>query len=601
MQKRLTIKIAGAAGQGIKSSGLILSKAIKRSGYHTFGYTEYPSLIRGGHNVFQIEVSNEKVGSITKDTDILLALNGESIDLHIDEFDQDGGILIVDTAIPLNDDQIALLEKYSVKLYSLPMLNIATEAGGNALMKNTVTLGAMWKAIGLELEVLQKIIAEVYNKTEEIIDANKKAAAGGFEAIKEDLNLLEKKLGQPAAGGMETSGQSEINPQDDLVISGNEALSLGAIAAGVKIYSSYPMTPASSILTSLAAWADKSGMLVKQAEDEITAANMCIGANFAGTRALCGTSGGGIDLMSESISLSGMSETPFVAVLGQRHGAATGAPTWTGQGDLNMAINTGHGEFPRLVMSISDATDAFYLVSQAFNFAEQFQIPVLLLTEKYIAESSYVTKAFDVSQIDINRGELIDPALMTGMELRYKLTENGISPRWYPGQHSDTPESTVNSTFIGNSDEHDEKGRSTEDEKIIKVQFEKRTKKFETLKAALPEPAIIGGLDSDLDAADIIFITWGSNKTTLEDAAEILREQGKKVQIIHFSYLWPLKTETLMKLAGKENKVYVVEQNIRGQFAELIKKETGLNFTNRILRYDSKPFYLEDILEQFKN
>ncbi|MBD3280687.1 2-oxoacid:acceptor oxidoreductase subunit alpha [Candidatus Dojkabacteria bacterium] len=591
MQKRLTIKIAGAAGQGIKSSGLILSKAIKRSGFHVFGYTEYPSLIRGGHNVFQIEVSNEKVGSITKDTDILLALTKESVDIHLSEFDKDGGILIIDEILHLNEEQQKLIDKHKVKIFQLPLLELATEAGGSALMKNTVTLGALWKAIGLDLEILQNIVAEVFDKTEEIVKANKGAAENGYNAIEEELKLLEKKLGKVEKNG--------LDPENDLIIGGNEALALGAIASGVKVYSSYPMTPASSILTNLARWAKNSGMLVKQAEDEITAANMCIGANFAGTRALCGTSGGGIDLMSESISLAGMTETPFVAVLGQRHGAATGAPTWTGQGDLNMAINTGHGEFPRLVMSLSDAEDAFTLTAEAFNFAEKFQIPVLLLTEKYIAESFYTVKNFDTGKITIDRGEVIDPDSMDGSELRYKLeTESGVSPRWYPGQNNTKNEnSIVHSTFIANSDEHDEKGLSTEDEKTIKIQAKKRAKKLKSLHAVLPEPKILGS--QNIEKSDIVFITWGSNKNIVEDAMEILAEQGDQVSIVSFTYIWPLKTKTLMRLAGKESQVHVVEQNQKGQLAELIKAQTGLSFENRILRYDSKPFYLEDILEKF--
>lgn len=587
MQKRLTIKIAGAAGQGIKSSGLILSKAIKRSGYFVFGYTEYPSLIRGGHNVFQIEVSSKQIGSITKDTDILLALNKESIDLHIDEYDADGGYIIVDSTIPLSEEQTKKLESNKVQVLQLPLLDIATEAGGSALMKNTVTLGVVWKILGLDLSILQENVAEVFNKTEEIIEANKLAAKGGFDAVESEINLLQKKLGKKE--------QQDLDAKEDLLIGGNESLSLGAIAAGVKLYSSYPMTPASSILSTLAKWAKPAGILVKQAEDEITAANMCVGANFAGTRALCGTSGGGLDLMSESISLAGITETPFVVVLAQRHGAATGAPTWTGQGDLNLAIHTSHGEFPRLVMSVSDAEDAFYLTAEAFNFAEKFQIPVLLLTEKYIAESFYTIKNLDQSKITINRGEVVDPNTMTGKELRYKLTESGISPRWYPGNHSKNPESIVNSTFISNSDEHDEKGYSTEDAKTIKIQQEKRFKKLTELKNSLPKPKVTGDED-----ADIIFVTWGSNITILKDAARILESEGKKIKIIHYTYLWPLITDELEKLVGQEDKVYVVEQNITGQFKQLIKKETGLNFKS-ILRYDSKPFYLEDILDQVFN
>jgi len=589
MQNRYTIKIAGAAGQGIKSSGIIISKALKRAGYYTFGYTEYPSLIKGGHNVYQIEVARHNIGSITRDTDVLLALNKESIDIHIHEFDKDGGIIIMDNTVPVSPETQKLVDQYKVKLYQLPLLDLATQGGGSALMKNTVTLGAIWKTLGLDLELLLNVIAEVFNKGEAIVEANKKAATAGYNAITEELTGFMDRL----TNGAQPSGQTEENGvvKNSLVISGNEALSLGAIAAGVKIYSSYPMTPASTILTSLANWAKQSGILVKQAEDEITAANMCIGANFAGTRALCGTSGGGFDLMSESISLAGITETPFVVVLGQRHGPATGAPTWTAQGDLNLALHAAHGEFPRVVISCSDAEDVFYLMGEAFNIAEKFQLPVVFMTEKYIGESTYTIAGYDQAKIKIDRGEILSQDQLNGTELRYKLTDSGVSPRWYPGQHSELPASKINSTFINNSDEHDEKGYSTEDDKVIKAQVEKRMKKLESV----PEPKMTGD-----ENPDVIFVSWGSNITILNDAAKILREQGQKVGILHYTYMWPLKTETLETLRGKEDKVYVVEQNYQGQLAQLIKRETGINFTKRILRYDSKPFYLEDILEAVK-
>jgi len=584
MHDRFTIKIAGAAGQGIKSSGLIIAKAAKRAGFFTFGYTEYPSLIRGGHNVFQIEISNQPIGSITKDTDVLLALNRESVELHINEFDKDSGVMVLDTTTALTPEQEALIDKYKVKVFQLPLLDLATEAGGSALMKNTVTLGAIWKTLDLPVEILQEVVAEVFDKSEEIIEANKNAILAGFNAINEKFTTFSKKFPENPTG-----------EEEKLVISGNEALSLGAIAANVGIYASYPMTPASSILTTLSEWAKDSGMIVKQAEDEITASNMCIGANYAGGRALCATSGGGLDLMSETISLAGITETPFVVVLAQRHGAATGAPTWTGQSDLNMAINTSHGEFPRVVMSCSEADDAFYLIGEAFNIAEKFQIPVLFLTEKYIAESTYTTNSFDIEKVKIDRGELIATENLTGQELRYKVTESGISPRWFPGQFGNTQESKINSTFVANSDEHTEKGYSTDDDAIIKKQVEKRMRKYGAIKDYLPEPKLEGD-----ENPDIIFVTFGSNKKILEDAARILREQGKKIAVLNFTYLWPLKTKTLENLKGQEEKIFVVEQNFGGQLAKLIKSQTGINFTNRIQRYDSKPFYLEDILEAVK-
>ncbi len=580
MKHRFTIKIAGAAGQGIKSSGIIISKALKRLGYYNFGYTEYPSLIRGGHNVYQIEVSSNPIASISKDTDVLLALNKESIDLHINEFDQDGGVMIIDKVFTLTPEQLALIEKYKVNLYSLPLLDLATGAGGNALMKNTVTLGAVWKTLGLPIDTLLEVVAEVFNKSEEIIEANKKAALTGHDAITGEFKKFAENF------------KNNDQIKDNLIITGNETLALGAAASGVKLYSSYPMTPASSILTNLAAWAPKVGMLVKQAEDEITSANMCIGANHAGTRALCGTSGGGLDLMSEAISLSGITETPFVVVLAQRHGAATGAPTWTAQGDLKLAISTAHGEFPRIVLSVSDAEDAFFLIGDAFNLAEKYQVPVLILTDKYIAESTYTISSPDLSKVTIDRGKILDPKTLTGTELRYQITEDGVSNRWFPGDHSDKQESLIHNTFLANSDEHIEKGYSTEDEKVIKAQLEKRMRKLDTIKANLPDPIVIGDKD-----AEFTFITWGSSKSTLVDSLELLKEAGKNFKIIHYSYIWPLKTQILESLRNTQDKVYVVEQNFEGQLAELIKAQTGMQF-KKINRYDSKPFYIEDIIQE---
>ncbi len=585
MNDRFTIKIAGFAGQGIKSSGLIIAKAIKRAGYFTFGYLEYPSLIRGGHNVFQIEISDRPIKSISKDIDVLLALNQESLDLHLHEFDKDAGVLIVDKKVEISDEQLSKINELKVKLFQIPLDDLALQAGGSAIMRNTVSIGAIWKTLGLELKILQDVIVEVFDKSEEIKNANRNVVRAGYESINEKFNRFEKSFAPSKA------------VRKDLVITGNEALALGAIASGVKLYASYPMTPASSILTYLAKWSDRSKMLVKQTEDEITAVAMCLGANYAGARSLCGTSGGGVDLMSEHISLSGISEIPLTIVLAQRHGAATGAPTWTGQGDLDMAMHAGHGEFPRLVVSISDAKDAFYLISQALNFADKYRLPVIVLTEKYIAESFFTIEPFDQTKIVVDRGDLLESQELPEKPVSYEISESGLSYRWYPGEfNKDYLNARIITTMAANSDEHDEKGYSTEDEKVIKAQIEKRFKKFELLKKELPGPSVIG----DIKGADIIFVTWGSNKGILEDAKRILEEEGKTVQIIHFSYIWPLKTETLVRLKGKEDKVYIVEQNYTGQFANLIRKETGIDFKNRILRYDSKPFYIEDILDRVK-
>ena len=585
MKGRFTIKIAGFAGQGIKSSGLIISKALKRSGFFVFGYTEYPSLIRGGHNVFQIEISDRKIQSISKDIDVLLALNQDGLNFHLNEFDKDSGVVIVDVKVGVSEEQQAKIDNLNLKLFQIPLDDLALNSGGSAIMRNTVSIGAIWKTLGLDIENLKNVVEEVFDKTDEIKQANLKAVDAGYNSIKENFDRLTKNF------------RRAENLKKQLIITGNESLALGAIASGVKLYSSYPMTPASSILTNLAKWSAKSKMLVKQTEDEMTASAMCLGANYAGTRALCGTSGGGVDLMSEHISLSGMSEIPLTIILAQRHGPATGAPTWTGQGDLEMAIHTGHGEFPRLVLSISDGEDAFYLISQALNYADKYRLPVIVLTEKYIAENFYTIEKFDQSKIIVDRGDLLEQDELPNSPVSYEITKSGLSYRWIPGTYNRLEKrARITTTMSANSDEHNEKGYSTEDEKIIKRQSEKRFRKFELLRKELPGPEIIG----DEKNADIIFVTFGSNKGILEDAKRVLENDRRSVKIIHYSYLWPLKTETLLKLKDDLDKVYIVEQNYNGQFARLIKRETGIEFKKHIRRYDSKPFYIEDILKVIK-
>jgi len=461
MQARFVIKVAGAAGQGIKTSGLVIAKALKRAGYYSFGYTEYPSLIRGGHNVYQIEIADRPFASITHRLDLLVTLNQEAIDLHLHELQKGSSLIYDEGAFSLSPEITRELTEKNIEIFPIELLMLAKNNGGSAIMKNTVSLGAIWRIFNLDLNVLLETVAEIFNKSAEIIETNKKCVKAGYDSLKSTNNFFKDNF------------RPDTKFADYMLVSGNEAVGMGAISAGVRLYSTYPMTPSSTILTFLAEEGPKFGMVVKQAEDEITAANMVIGANFAGTRAMCATSGGGFDLMTESLSLAGMTENPFVVILGQRPGPATGAPTWTAQGDLSLAVNSGHGEFPKMVMAPADAEEAFQMTKEAHNYAEIYQLPVVILTDKMMAESVFCNPKFDQEKVKVDRGQLISGEELKNYEgkLRYEMTEDGISPRWLPGDPANV--------FVANSDEHDEKGYLTEAAGPIRLMIRKRMLKLQ--------------------------------------------------------------------------------------------------------------------------
>ncbi len=574
---KLVIKLAGAAGQGIKTAGIIISKALKRSGYLTFGYTEYPSLIRGGHNVYQIEVFSDDTAALSLETDLLLALDQPSIKLHYKEIPKGGGIIYDENTITIAPELLTEINDLGIQLYPLKLLDIAKENGGNVLMKNTVALGALWKTMGFELDQVLPVLAETYNKTQEMIDLNRKCLEGGFNAVTN-------------SGSYQTGLIPNEKFKNNIIITGNEAVAMGAIAAGVRLYSSYPMTPASSILTYLAEFGPKYGMIVKQAEDEITSANMVIGAVHGGTRAFCGTSGGGFDLMTEALSLAGIVEAPFVCVIGQRPGPATGVPTWTAQGDLNLALYAGHGDFPRIVLAPSDGEDAFYLTAEAFNLAERFQTPTLILTDKFMGESNYSVARYDQSKISIDRGKIItETAEAQDALLRYQFSEDGVSPRWFPGDNI--------ATYLANSDEHTQKGYSTEDAEEVKAMMDKRSLKNDVIKKALPEPQIYG----DPNNSQVNIVSWGSNRMVILAAIKELEKSGISCSFLHVTYLWPLKSETIKDFLSKGKATAIIEGNASGQLAKLIHTETNIEIKNKLLKYDGRPVYIEEVIEFIKN
>ncbi len=570
---RLTIRICGENGQGLSSMGELIARALKREGAFTYSYREYPSLIMGGHAFHQIEVSGRPVSASSRGCDLLIGLSRVSVHHYFRDL-RPGGRLI--NGVPRMDwrpDEKAWLEQNRIQEEFIDSEKIAIETGGKRIMSNTVLVGTLWQILGLSSETLQTVLRQVFADKPKVLDGN-------IACLEKGRQLPLEKI-QPIAWPYPHTE----NNKDDAVVPGNQLLVMGAVAAGVRAYYAYPMTPSSTILTYFAEIAKENNILVKQIDDEISVAQMAIGSMFMGTRALVGTSGGGFDLMSESFSLAGMTETPFVCVLAQRPGPATGLPTWTCAADLNLAIYAGHGEYARCVLALSDAASAYTLVQSALNIAEKFQIPVVLLTEKNIGESLFQVDRLP-DNLPIERG-LVSEDQLAGLQKtdRYKVTDSGVSPRWLPR--------SADATYDANSDEHLEDGTLTEEAEPTRQMYAKRLRKLDSLAATLPEPVLYGPVE-----ADISFVGWGSTKNTILDAQTILAETGgPKINYLHYEYLWPLKTETFRTFASRAKRLVLIENNAFGQLGALLTQETQIPFWEKLLKYDGRPFFVEDILD----
>ncbi len=609
MYKRFVVKIVGASGQGVNVLGGILSRAFKRSGFGIFGYREYPSLIKGGHATFQIDISETYINSSSEKTDVLIVLNKQSTKWHLEEM-RENSIIIHDIDNPrIFKTEAEIIKSKNIKLVYFPALDLVGGIGGNELHGNIATIGALWNALGLSLEVLTESIKTEFKDKPQVIEKNLQCLELGFKYSSYDIPAFKAKITRWNAEDLVSNDEKSIlhfngsdlselvtfnlQPKSEfeksLIINGNLALSLGAINSGVRIYYSYPMTPASSILTYLAEMADETGMIVKQVEDEITASAMAIGSNFMGTRSLTGTSGGGFDLMTEHLSLAGMIEVPFVVVLGQRPGPATGMPTWTAQGDLMLSIFSGHGEFPRVVLAPATIEDCFYSIQEAFNIAEKYQIPVIVLTDKFLAESTTSVNEFDKNRIPIVRN-LVDEKDLEKLESkdRYRITENGVSLRWLPGQKA--------ADFNSNSDEHTEEGNVTEDAEESERMIEKRIKKLQTIHDELPVDQIVSN-NSENPAMEINILSWGSTGSVVRDTFELFKESNIKVNLLNLTYLWPLNRSVLQQFVNQQN-VVLIEGNNSGQLGHLVRMTTGVDTPFKVLKWNGRPFTPEEILSK---
>lgn len=563
-------KIAGQAGAGVMTTGRLMIKCFTRGGFNAIGYPEYPSLIRGGHNTVQVRVSNKPINSPLQTQDLVIALNKDAVFYHMETMNEKG-ILIYDQLIDVSKFKV----RPEVKMYAMPLTKLTQDAGGTEQMKNTVALGAALAVVDYPLEILAEIMKDEFGrKGEEVVKKNIEAAKVGYDFVK-NSGIKSAKLLKP------------ISDKRKIVITGNEAITLGAIQCGVKFYAAYPMTPASTILHYMIECEQRFGLVVKQTEDEIAAMNYAIGASFAGARSMVGTSGGGFALMVEALGLAAISETPIVVAMAQRVGPSTGMPTWTEQGDLRFVLHASQGDFLRVVLAPGDVQESFFLTAKALNIAEKYQVPVFVLTDKNLGESVFSTEKFNLKKVKIERGKVATelPALepMTRWK-RYAFSDDGVSERAFPG--------TPNGIHVASSYEHDEHGFSSESFSMRTKQVQKRAKKIAAILDEMDPPKTYGSLAKN---AEVVLIGWGSQKLSILDALAILEHKGIKAKFVHFNHIYPIDEKTIKKAVHGAKVTIMIENNSTAQFAGILRELSGVEMDFHILKYDGRPFFPEQI------
>ncbi|EHJ07972.1 2-oxoacid:acceptor oxidoreductase subunit alpha [Staphylococcus simiae] len=574
MKPQLSWKVGGQQGEGIESTGEIFATAMNRKGYYLYGYRHFSSRIKGGHTNNKIRVSTKPVHAISDDLDILIAFDQETIEVNYHEMREDSIILADAKAKPTKP------EDCKAQLIELPFTSTAKELG-TALMKNMVAIGATAALMNLDTKTFETLISNMFSKKgDKVVEINIQALDEGYQLMQQHLS--------------EITGDFELehsNEQPHLYMIGNDAIGLGAISAGSKFMAAYPITPASEIMEYMIANLPKVGGTVIQTEDEIAAATMAIGANYGGVRAFTASAGPGLSLMMESIGLSGMTETPFVIINTQRGGPSTGLPTKQEQSDLMQMIYGTHGDIPKIVVAPTDAEDAFYLTVEAFNLAEEYQCPVIILSDLQLSLGKQTVDNLDFSRVQINRGELLQSDIERdeddkGYFKRYALTANGVSPRPIPGVKGGIHHIT--------GVEHNEEGKPSEAAENRQQQMDKRMHKTEHLLINEPVEAQINH-----EHADILYIGFISTKGAIVEGSERLENEGIKVNTMQIRQLHPFPTSIVQQAVNQADKVIVAEHNYQGQLASILKMNVNIhdklvNYT----KYDGTPFLPHEIVEK---
>ncbi len=563
LKEDVSIVLCGEAGQGIQTVEHILMQTLKLSGYHVFSSEEYMSRIRGGSNSTLVRVSSKRVSAPVDRIDLLIPFSPGAI-RHVRK-------RISPETVLLGEKKIYENEYRGERAIDIPLSQIASEVGGS-IYSNTVGVGLLAGLLGVDRDVLDQYLSHHFaGKDETIIQKNLEAARRGYEVSEE---LLKN-------GKVQIDLKRQDGIKNEILIDGAEALAMGAIAGGCNFLSFYPMSPSTAVAVLLTEHSKEFGTIVEQAEDEISAMNMVIGAWYAGARGLASTSGGGFALMVEGLSLAGMIESPLVVHIGQRPGPATGLPTRTEQGDLLFALCSGHGEFPRIIFAPGTIEDCFYLAQKAFNLADQYQVPVFILTDQSILESHYNLPSLDPARIPFEKHFV---ETKQGYK-RYQLTDAGISPRGIPGFGK--------GLVVLDSDEHDEEGHITEDLDLRTAMVHKRLKKLDLLMKDAIVPELIGP-----EEYEILIIGWGSTYHIIKEALKRLGRQD--TAFLHFKQVYPLHPDTVNYLQKPKRRV-IIENNETGQLGRLIRMQTGFGMDRKILKYNGLSFSVEELEAQLKS
>lgn len=575
-RKEVTIGVGGAAGDGLDKTGDTIAKTCSRLGLHLCAYNSYQSVIRGGHIWLRVRAGERKVYTHGDHLNLLIALNQDSIERHAREVNEGGAIIY-------NSDKLKIapgLAGDNVLTAPMPVAELLKPLGKlPAVMQNTVAMGALIFLLDLEFDMAAEALADTFkHKGQDVVDQNVNVARAGYEYAKEKFVPL----------GYQWNFTRVRRP----FVTGNELFALGAVAAGCKFYSAYPMTPASSILHWMANHGAKCGVVVKQCEDELAVMNMAIGAGHAGVRAMCGTSGGGFALMTEAIGMAGMIEAPVVVIEVQRGGPSTGIPTKTEQADLNQVYGASQGDYPRVIIAPTDTTDCYYTAVEAHNLAEKYQLPVTIISDLLLSERPETIEP-DALRHDvvIERGEILSEwnEAESGQFKRYAFTKSGVSPRAWPG--------TEGAMYVAATDDHDEEGVVISDVFTAppvrrKIQ-EKRMRKMEAVLAELPPPRLEGPAD-----ADVTLLGWGSTGGVIREAVALLAQQGVRANHLQIKYLHPFHSKVVSEILSSCKRTICVECNFAGQFARHLRAETGFGVNEMILKYDGEPFEPHHVVEQ---
>jgi 2-oxoglutarate ferredoxin oxidoreductase subunit alpha len=555
----LNILIGGEAGQGLQTVGPIFAKSLMRSGFSVHVTQTYESRVRGGHNTFAIRLGAEKVLAPQEGIDILIAFNEETIDLYQKELFPTGWMI-----------GNAVWKRNGKNWIGVPLKEL-----GREIYWNTALMGVVAGLLGLDKQIVAQAVRDGLGK--EKFEENAKVLEASYDWLKAQSYGGEK-LPTPS------------NRSRRLLMNGHEAVALGSVSAGLKFCAFYPMSPSTSVAQTLIEWAKEMDLVVVQAEDEIAAINLAVGASYAGSPSIVPTSGGGFALMVETVSLTGVSETPLVIVIGQRPGPATGLATRTEQGELWFVLHAGHGEFPRAVFAPGSVKECFYLTRKAFELAEKYQGPVFVLTDHFLADSYQDIELIDVESLSFIKPGA-DPDSVETPYLRYRITESGVSPRLLPGLSGQL--------VVADSHEHTENGHMTENLSIRPRMVEKRLRKGNGISSETIPPEYRTEYRGS-EKPEILFVSWGSSKGSVDEAASQVSSQGVKTATLHFSQVWPMVPDQFLHYLETAKQVIGVEGNATGQLAQLIRRETGFFIEKRISRYDGLAITPQYILRNLK-